>query len=204
MEVSADTPKDRTQKTSFEIPLCRARLIKTIFIILIFIIIGVWLVVEKPAIWKFPSEGTFFMGTFVTFGSTLLFLMSLVRIIDTRPALVLDHDGLTDRTNAMGVGRVRWADVRALRWMRVNPHKKFNWQRGGRVLAIDVVDPEKYLRQASPIARWLMMKPWASKFGTPVFVHLWALKIHPERLEFLVEQFSGLTSEHQEHLVVTL
>lgn len=182
------------------IPSNKGRVLLGIVAWSIFFAIGVWLVIERPAFSKVPSEVSLIVG-YVTAGtSAFTFVIWLIRLLDIRPALVLDAHGLLDRTTLLGIGRIAWRDVHGLRLMRGRPHKRFNWQRGPRVLALDVNDPEYYLRQAWLPARWLIMKPYRCTHGTPIIVQLFTVKIGEEELERRLEQTSGLTVEHQEHL----
>lgn len=45
-------------------------------------------------------------------------IMSIVRLVDSRPGLVVDREGIDDRTNFASVGRVDWADIDGLRVTR--------------------------------------------------------------------------------------
>jgi len=169
------------------IPSHKGRVLLGIVVCLMFFVIGVWLAMERPAAWIITSEASLVVGFIGAVVCTFTFIIWFIRLVDMRPALVLDTHGLLDQTTLLGIGRIAWDDVHALRLMRGRPHKRFNFQRGPRVLALDVSDPERYLKQASLPARWLMMKPYRLRHGTPVVVQLFALKIDAEALELCLK-----------------
>ena len=78
-------------------------------------------------------------------------IMSLVRLVDARPGLVVDRQGIDDRTNFASVGRVDWADIEGLRVTRAR------WNNG---LVVELHEPERFARRGNVVQRLL-------RFGAP-------------------------------------
>jgi hypothetical protein len=88
----------------------------------------------------------------------VVFLL-VARLFDRRPALVLDRQGLIDRTSLTGVGRIDWTMVRGIRTVRMLMF---------RYLVVDVYDPRQFvglgnvlLRMMWAMNRWLVGSPIA-------------------------------------------
>jgi hypothetical protein len=75
-------------------------------------------------------------------------IMSVVRLVGSRPALVIDRQGIDDRSNLTSIGRVDWADVRSLRIM------KARWNNG---LVVELRDPERFARRGNVLQRLLRL-----------------------------------------------
>ena len=76
----------------------------------------------------------------------LLSLFYLVRLFDNGPGLIVDREGIVDRTTYTCVGRVPWVDIQGLRM-------------GGRglskYLVVDVLDPDKFFNHGNMLQRTL-------------------------------------------------
>jgi hypothetical protein len=74
--------------------------------------------------------------------------VSVVRLFDFRPGLVIDRQGIDDRSNLASIRRVDWADIRGLRIM------KARWNNG---LVIELHDPERFARRGNVLQRLLRL-----------------------------------------------
>ena len=68
----------------------------------------------------------------------------LVRLTRTRPALVIDGDGIEENSSAVSVGRIPWSEV-----TEVRPHSF----QGQRFLGIGLLDPEVVLGHQPALKR---------------------------------------------------
>jgi len=66
------------------------------------------------------------------------------RLFDPTPGLVLDAEGIIDRSNLIGAGRVRWDEIREIR-VTQSVRQKF--------LTVIVSDPEKFIQRGNPMRR---------------------------------------------------
>jgi Bacterial PH domain len=78
-------------------------------------------------------------------------IMSLLRLVDSRPGLVVDRQGIDDRSSFASVGRVDWADIDGLRVTRAR------WNNG---LVVELHEPERFARRGNLVQRLL-------RFGAP-------------------------------------
>lgn len=78
-------------------------------------------------------------------------IVSVLRLFDSRPGLVIDRQGIDDRCNIASIGRVDWADVSGLRIM------KARWNKG---LVIELHDPGQFAQRGNILQRLL-------RFGSP-------------------------------------
>jgi len=148
-------PRDR-RKTVFGLVLCVA-----------FVACSWWLWTKEP-------EGNAFrdleakvvappgMVVFGFFGAYLI-----VRLFDTRPALILNESGIHDRSGLMGHLHVAWEqvnDVDEARMKRV------------RLLLVRLKDPDAWVARYSGWKRWAL--EWNLKqYGTPFVISANALRM---------------------------
>jgi hypothetical protein len=103
-------------------------------------------------------------------------IICIARIFDAKPGLIIDRQGIDDRTHVTGVGRVDWADVRGLRPIKV-----------GRVrfLVVDVHEPARFARRGNIVQRLLRM---GSRHGPVVLASL-PLDVQFDTMVELVRRF---------------
>lgn len=107
---------------------------------------------------------------------SLLAVLSLVRLFDRRPGLIVDRLGLHDRTTLFGYVHVPWTDVAGVHEVRV---KKV------RLLAVRLKDPAAFL------GRWKGWKRWSFQWnmdhhGSPVIISANTLACSFDELERIV------------------
>ena len=90
-----------------------------------------------------------------------------IGFFDRRPGLVIDDAGLIDNSSGLSAGRIPWSDIKGF---TVNTIEK------QRILAIEVHDPGKYVRQAHPLKR-PVIELNARHYGSPIQISAHALAI---------------------------
>lgn len=102
-------------------------------------------------------------------------IVSVVRLFASRPGLVIDRQGIDDRSNLVSIGRVDWADIRGLRITRAR------WNNG---LVVELHDPARFARRGNVLQRLL-------RFGAPSPVVLGsnALDVSFDTMVKLVSRF---------------
>lgn len=98
--------------------------------------------------------GWTWIGTFVLTSSIFLW-----QIFDSRPRLILDEDGVIDRT--LGVGKIFWKDIKGLSVKTV-------YKNDFVCLQMDEDSNQRYLSNLSPIKRKLVAASVA--FGWPPLI----------------------------------
>lgn len=131
---------------------------------------------------KEPSGNAFRDGeakVFASIGSvffSVLAVLSLVRLFDRRPGLIVDTLGLHDRTTLFGYVHVPWTAIAGVHEVRV---KKV------RLLAVRLKDPGAFL------GRWKGWKRWSFQWnmdhhGSPVILSANTLACPFDELERIV------------------
>ena len=111
--------------------------------------------------------------------SFAVFAFALRVLLSQKPALILDQQGFTDRSNRLALGRIPWIDVKEITL------KKVHWQH---FLVIDLVDRDKYLKNAGRLQAMVMQSNLKTQ-GAPVYLPLNTFRADPEEL---YQQFSTL------------
>ena len=73
-------------------------------------------------------------------------IVSILRLVDSRPGLVVDRQGIDDRTGVTSIGRVDWADIHDLRVTRA---------RWNNALVVELHEPERFARRGNVVQRLL-------------------------------------------------
>ena len=95
------------------------------------------------------------------------------RAVDKRPVLVVDDQGLLDRTS-LPTRRIVWSDIEAFSLVTVSGREP-TW------LAIQLANPERFISQAM-FGAAAMLESFEEKFGTPCVIALKSLDIEPNGL----------------------
>jgi hypothetical protein len=78
--------------------------------------------------------------------SGFITLLLVRRLFSRRMGLVIDRHGIVDQLSYLGVGKIRWADIKRLRLVSVL---------GIKVVVIRVYDPQRYVDRGNVLQRFL-------------------------------------------------
>ena len=106
-------------------------------------------------------------------GCTLVFAYN---VFDRRPRIIIDDDGILDRT--LKVGLIEWADIEGA-FLRENAGQPY--------LCLELRDNDKYTQRLSPLLRRMVSLNRALGF-TDVSVNLVGTDVRPEQVEELVRK----------------
>lgn len=67
------------------------------------------------------------------------------QLVDSRPRLIIDDEGVYDRT--LSAGKIPWADIRSVRLQSINSQS---------FICLELSDEDRYLKNASPTRRALI------------------------------------------------
>ena len=99
-----------------------------------------------------------------------------MQVVDRRPRIVIDDQGILDRT--LKVGRIEWEDIRAVFLKR---------SQGQPFLCLELVDPSKYTQRLSPLLR--RMVQLNRKLGfTDLSLNLGGTNVDPDYVEDLLRK----------------
>jgi hypothetical protein len=104
---------------------------------------------------------------------------------DPGPGLVIDAEGLIDRSSGVAAGRIPWRDITGFKVHEVHSQQ---------FLAIMVKDPERYLARANPLVR-PAVRINSVRYGSPIQISAVALAIEFDDL------VKAVTAAHRKHTV---
>lgn len=112
-----------------------------------------------------PSRGesvqeqqTIGWGCIIFFGGCGL--VGVWQLIDLRPRLIIDDDGIYDRT--LGVGRIPWEEIQGAYLLTVSGHD---------FICLELLDADRYLQRTNPVKRALAGAKTALGFA-PISLNL--------------------------------
>ncbi|MFD0710818.1 STM3941 family protein [Paenibacillus sp. GCM10027626] len=113
---------------------------------LIFVVLGIIFV--AVALTEQESAGALMAIGIISilfFGACLLYFM--YRLINKKPSLVIDEEGLTDNSSYIGGGRLLWTDIKEI---------KLYMFMGQQFIGIELNDNQSYLDRQSGLKKMLM------------------------------------------------
>lgn len=169
-----------TERT--EIKVSKSKLVKLVIASLVFVGIGIWMLVKQPTtgngIFDNPAVVKLVAVAAILFFGLALFV-SARKLSDRRPALVIDHTGITDCSSALAVGHIPWRDIVAIRRVKVLRES---------VLLIIVANPEAYIKQQLNLLKRKTMQLNYRQYGSPLSIATQALHCKPEELRLMLDQ----------------
>ncbi|MBK8487822.1 MAG: STM3941 family protein [Chitinophagales bacterium] len=161
-----------------EIPLNKTKLFLGIGGSILFVILGIYLFTSiEPNQTKFNTTlvkiagiaGILFFSTTGIYGVKKLF--------DNNDGLTIDDNGIIDNTNALSIGRIKWADITEIRTEQVMSTK---------FLLIFIKNPNEILKKAGGMKSKLMAGNM-KMYGTPLSITSTTLKYNFNDLEKLLK-----------------
>ena len=142
----------------------------------LFVAGGIWLL-------QHPIQGDEAMGwltgwaSIVFFGAVALFALS--RLVSRKPALTIDHTGITDNASGLSAGFIPWSDIVDAQIVNFQQQK---------FLGLSLRNPQDYLAKASPFKR-MLMKANSSLVGFVINIPRIALPVTLEEVLAHIERF---------------
>lgn len=131
----------------------------------VFVAVGVWMIATGPM--AITVLGVVCVVVFALFGG-----LGVRQMLQSGPALVVDHSGITDRSSATPGGFVPWTEITGFGIWQSN---------GQKIVTVGVVDPRAVLARANPFAR-IPMRASMRMTGTPVNIATTTLPFTAEQL----------------------
>lgn len=133
------------------IPFSRMKCLLIFAVALVFVVVCAYFATHSEGQHRYsPMFIRIVCGIGVPFFAAIA-IMSIVQLVDSRPGLVADRQGIDDRTNFASVGRIDWVDIDGLRVTRAR------WNNG---LVVELHEPERFARRGNVVQRLL-------RFGAP-------------------------------------
>ena len=162
------------------IPLSKVKIFLIVFGSLLFVVGGIFIFMLANGQSRYHPLLLQIVGIIgIVFFSWTGF-MSIKKLFDSQPGLVIDHKGITDNSSGVSMGLIPWEDIASVETTKMI---------GTKFLIIQLHDPQKYLDQAkSPIQKRLL-KANHKKYGTPISISVNTLKVKFRTLVDLLSAF---------------
>lgn len=137
--------------------------------------------------WLHDEGFLFRMLTFSLAGAGIVCVgIGIWKALDKRPVLVVDGQGLLDRTS-LPARRINWIEIADFRLVPVGA-------RSPTFLAVDLVDSAKFVGSAFFASSGAMLEALEKKHGTPCVIAMQLLDIQPHNL---LENLKSLLKQHK-------
>lgn len=169
------------KKSKIDVPLSKVKMTFIILGCLLFIALGVFMLLNAEEMQTRKFSPIWIMGfgviAVVFFGGICIAVIK--KIVDKKPGLSIDENGIWDNSSGVSAGLVEWKDILGLRKVNVS---------GTRFLLIDVQNPEKYIGNVKGGIKRQAMKANNKKYGTPISISANGLSIKFNALEELISE----------------
>jgi hypothetical protein len=168
-----------------EIRSNKGKLARLLVISILFLCAGAWLAIKDPQTSN-PLFNNVFVKAIGFYGSALMGLFGLIfftkKLLDSKPAIILDEEGLTDNMSAISLGFILWADINYVSELSIQPTAvSTQW-----FVVIVLKEPEAYIeREANPIKR-MFLKLNNKNYGSPIHLSTNSLDIEHKALYRLI------------------
>lgn len=131
---------------------------------LAFVAIGLWFVIAPPTIensyWGNPVKLAIAgYASILFFGLCAFYLIR--KLPDTKPGLIIDHEGLTDNSSGLSAGRVLWSDIVNLSVIQIHKQK---------LIMLHVKNPQEYIGRQTSLFKRKSMELNYKMYGTPLSI----------------------------------
>ena len=170
------------QTEQIEIPLSKKKMLMTLFGAIVFVVLGLWFLVNPPKI-NNPILGN----------PTLIFIVGLVSILffgfvaitifrkfsDKKAGLIISKEGITDNSSGVSAGQIPWTDILEIKVSQVMSQK---------FLMLIVSNPQDYLDKVTNPLKRNTMKMNYKTYGSPISISSNALQTDFDNLYKLLKE----------------
>lgn len=156
------------------IPLSKTKLLFSLAGSLLFIFLGYMILTDIPP--KLNPDITKVLGiiTMVFFGTT--FIVALIKLLDKKPGLVIDDNGILDNSSGVSAGLIAWKDI-----IRIDVKQIISTK----FLIIHTTNPDVYLKRVGPGKSWIMKRN-IGLYGSPIAIPSTTLRYDFDKLKNLI------------------
>lgn len=178
-----------TENNRIEIPLSKTKLIKLLFFSVLFLIAGLWMILENPQVSN-PVFNNPISKNLAAYGGTIMGVLGIYfftrKLFDKNPGLVINEQGIYDNTSAFKFGLIPWSDISQIyeRSIQASIASKQHF------VTIGLIEPDKYILREPNIFKKRLLKVNARSYGSPIHISTNGLKInHKDLLNLIVSNF---------------
>lgn len=170
------------KEPTIEIPLSKAKVVRALFISVVLVALGLWLVIARPQTGN-PVLGNPVLIVVVGLASMLFFGMGIIVLIrklnDKRPGLVITGEGIMDNASGVAAGVIPWSEIEEIKVARVMSQQ---------FLMLIVKHPQQYIQRQTNAIKRKGMELNYKNYGSPVSISAASLKIGFKELETLLRE----------------
>jgi len=170
------------EKEVIEIPLSKRKLVKFLVFSILFFVFGLWMlrsqrqsgnaVFDDPFIKNAAACGGIVMGILgIYFFSR--------KLMDRKPAMIIDDIGIIDNTGGLSVGRIPWADIADIRGNTVQASLASKQH----FITIFLKNPDEYIAKEPNALKRKTMAMNTKYAGTPVSISANTLQMDFQELK---------------------
>lgn len=170
------------QNEQIEIPLSKKKMILSLLGSIVFVILGLWLLINPPKI-DDPIIGNptviFIAGLASVIFFGLIAVIAIRKLSDKKAGLIINKQGITDNSSGVSAGLIPWSDIQEIKVSQVL-NQKF--------LMFIVRNPQEYLDKVSnPLKRKAMEINYKS-YGSPISISANSLQTNFDNLYSLLRE----------------
>lgn len=164
------------------IAFSKRKLSRLLTISVVFAALGCWLLLSSgndgtgllshPVIKNGAASSAILLGLLVT-------AVTLAKLLQKQPALVINDNGITDHSGPMAAGYVPWSDVQLLTTTTVVNRK---------LILLIIKNPEAYILQQKNVIAKRSMRMNFKNYGSPICISTSGLQCTTVELERIIER----------------
>lgn len=163
-----------------EIPLSKKKLVLLLVGSLVFVIAGIWFLVNPPKINNpFFGNPTFILIISIVailfFGLMAFFIAR--KLPENKPGLIIDQEGLIDNSSALSPGKIPWSDIVNISVIEISRQK---------LILLEVKNPQDYIDRQTNGFKKKLMQINHNSYGTPLSISANSLQIEFDELVTLL------------------
>jgi hypothetical protein len=171
-----------TDREQIIIPISKKKLISLGFTCAVFVAIGVRNIIHNPSVGDLFFNNSYLknsIGGFLIlfFGFFLIYLT--FKLVDKRPSLIINKEGIIDNSTAVAVGQILWDDIESFKGTKVWSEK---------FVTPILKDPQKYIDQQNNVLKRKLLIVNFNKNGSPINISTNFLTIKHDELVQLLEK----------------
>lgn len=173
------------EQERIEIKLSKGKTLLTFLGAVAFVVLGIWMINQADGQHRYPPMIVKATGyvSIIFFGAAAVFIF--YKLLDVKPGLILDDEGIHDNSNASSAQLIKWEQVKGIRIKQVMSTK---------FILIDIHDPQGFMANIGGLKKRLMMGNY-KMYGTPVSITSSSLKCNTDYLFKVISE--RMMSEHK-------
>ncbi|MBN2614925.1 MAG: hypothetical protein JXR71_04465 [Bacteroidales bacterium] len=164
-----------------EIPVSKSKLLGLLVGAAVFFVVGIFLYITPESFVSVQFKDTqtmMLMGIAGILFSGVTLIFGIRKLLNKKPGLIIDQQGITDNTTASSAGLIEWNDITAIETKKVLTN---------RFMLIRVSNPDYYLNRVNGLKQKILREN-LDLYETPISITTSTLKCTFQELEKLLNE----------------